>query len=107
MTSLSSGEAEYYGLVRGAAQAIGMRSLLADFGIKRRIWLKTDASVAKSISARRGIGKVRHIEVNQLWLQESVSRGDVEIEKVPGKLNRADVLTKFENFHPSADGMVK
>ena len=86
VTALSSGEAEYYGLVRGAAQAIGIRSLLADLWIERRIKLKTDASVVKSISARRGIRKVRHIEVNQLWLQEKVARGDIEVEKIPCKL---------------------
>ena len=84
--ALSSGEAEYYGIVRGGAQALGIRSLLADWGIQRRIRIRTDASVAKSIASRRGVGKIRHIEVNQLWLQEKVNKGDIEIEKVPGKI---------------------
>ncbi len=48
--ALSSGEAEYYGLVGGAANGMGIRNLAAD------------ASVAKSIASRRGCGRVRHIE---------------------------------------------
>ena len=71
----SSGEAEYYGMVRGAAQGLGIQSLLRDLGIERKIKLKTDASVAKAISSRRGPGELRHVEVNQLWLQEKVKNG--------------------------------
>ena len=92
--ALSSGEAEYYGMVRGAAQGLGALTLLKDMGVSMRLTIKTDASVAKSIASRRGIGRVRHIEVNQLWLQERVSNGQIEIEKVDGKINRADLITK-------------
>ena len=31
--ALSSGEAEYYAMVRGASQAMGMRSMLKDVGV--------------------------------------------------------------------------
>jgi len=34
------------------------------------------------------------LEVNQLWLQEQVNNGEIEIEKVMGIINRADALTK-------------
>ena len=84
--SLSSGEAEYYGIVRGGAQALGIRSLLADWGIQRRIRIKTDASVAKSIASRRGVGKVRHIEVNQLWLQEKSTKVTSKLKNFLAKL---------------------
>ena len=94
IVALSSGEAEYYGLVRGAAHGIGLRSLLEDLGIQRRVKIKTDASVAKSIASRRGVGKIRHIEVNQLWLQEKVRNKDIELRKVKGLDNLADALTR-------------
>ena len=54
-------------------------------------------NVANSLAARRGLGGIRHIEVNQLWLQEKVSDGTIEVEKVKGETNRADVLTKFKD----------
>ena len=70
--ALSSGEAEYYAIVEAASVALGIRSLAADMGIKFEspIAIKSDASAAIGISSRLGIGKVRHIEVKQLWVQE-------------------------------------
>ena len=91
---LSSGEAEYQGLVKGASVAMGIRSMLAEIGVSFRIRVSTDASAAKGIASRRGLGKVRHIEVHQLWVQERVANGDIEIRKVDGKANLADLLTK-------------
>ena len=93
--ALSSGEAEYYGLVRIAAHCLGIRSLLRDLDITCSIKLFTDASAAKGIASRRGAGKIRHIEVNQLWLQEKVSCGDISVHKVDGCDNIADILTKY------------
>ena len=92
--ALSSGEAEYYGLVKGASVGLGMKSMLSDLGIDCKLRVSTDASAAKGIASRRGLGKVRHIEVHQLWVQERVAQGDIELRKVEGKTNPADSLTK-------------
>ena len=92
--ALSSGEAEYYGLVKGASMALGIRSMHSEMGIPLRIRVNTDASAAKGIASRRGLGKVRHVEVHQLWVQDKVATGDVEVRKVDGKTNIADGLTK-------------
>ena len=72
VVALSSGEAEYYGMVKGASVELGLQSVLKDFNIDCGITLKSDASAAIAISNRRGLGKVRHIEVCQLWLQDKV-----------------------------------
>ena len=94
MIALSSGEAEYYGMVKGASFTLGTQSLLADLGISSDIHMYTDSSAAKGIASRKGIGKVRHIEVNQLWLQDKVSSGTITLTKVVGTENHADILTK-------------
>ena len=44
---------------------------------------------------RKGLGKVRHLETNQLWIQDRVRKGDLTITKVPGEENIADALTKY------------
>ena len=44
--ALSSGEAEYYGLVRGTSIGIGIRSLMQDFGREMRVRTNTDSSAA-------------------------------------------------------------
>ena len=54
----------------------------------------TEINAAKGISMRQGLGKLRHIETNQLWLQDKVHRGEFGIDKVDGKYNIADALTK-------------
>ena len=92
--ALSSGEAEYYALVKGAAEALGLKALLADLGISATIHLAVDSSAAKSMASRTGLGKVRHMEVQFLWLQERVKRREVTVRKISGATNPADVLTK-------------
>ena len=98
--ALSSGEAEYYGLVKAAGHGIGMRHLLCDLGYTRieKVQILTDASAAIGIGSRRGIGKVRHIEVNQLWLQDKVLRKEVELTKIRTDQNPADALTKHVDW---------
>ena len=65
----SSGEAEYYAIVRAAVEGLGMQSIMHDLGCTMRIRLWVDSSAAKSISSRIGLGRVRHLEVKFLWLQ--------------------------------------
>ena len=94
--ALSSGEVEYYGLVKAASVALGVKSISEDLGMRfpGKICIRADASAAIGIANRVGIGKVRHIEVNQLWLQEKVYEGKMEIVKVRSEENMADALTK-------------
>ena len=97
--ALSSGEAEYYSMVKGASVALGLIGMLSDFGCDMNVVLRTDSSAAKGIGSRRGLGKVRHIELSQLWLQEKVTTGTVQIMKIAGVDNLSDSLTK----HSTAD----
>ena len=68
----SSAEAELYAVVRGGTEGLGMLTLLLDFGKPSRMQLHLDASAAKGIVERRGLSKVRHVDVNVLWLQRLV-----------------------------------
>ena len=81
------------------SQSIGIKSLLKDMKqeAKIKIRVKTDASAAIGISMRSGLGKLRHMSTNQLWVQEKVRKGAVEIVKVPTWENIADTLTKYVN----------
>ena len=92
--ALSTGEAELYALNKCGASALGLQSLLMDLGIGLDVRLHTDATTGKAIVTRRGLGKVRHIAVNELWLQEQVASKKVWINKLKNKFNVADLLTK-------------
>ena len=70
--------------------------MAADLGVEfqQSIAIMSDASAAIGISNRIGVGKIRHIEVTQLWVQEKVANGEMVIIKVPTERNLADALTK-------------
>ena len=51
-----------------------------------------DSSAVKGILARRGCGKVKHLEVKQLWLQEQVRSGKIEFQKISRKNNLCDAF---------------
>ena len=93
--ALSSGEAEYYGVVKGANHVLGRRALLEDFGIKVRCRVHTDSTAAKGIASRTGLGRTRHIAVHLLWVQERIRNKDFELLKVKGTENPADLMTKY------------
>ncbi len=92
--ALSSGESELYSLTKGASQAIGMLALAVDLGVVLDARLHTDASATIGIVQRQGLGKLRHIGVQYLWLQERVRDGTLVVKKVPGTDNPADLMTK-------------
>ena len=72
-----------------------MQAMYTDLGVKVGIKLHTDASGAKGIATRRGLGKLRHVDVHLLWLQQKVANGVFTVCKVDGKVNPADLLTKY------------
>ena len=90
----SSGEAEFYAMLKGAAEGLGFKSLLADLGQEVTVEVITDSSAAKGTASRMGIGKMKHLDVGWLWLQELVRKGKIIPRKVNGKVNPADLLTK-------------
>ena len=92
--ALSSGEAEYYAMVTGCAEGLGLQSLAEDLGWKTEVQIWTDSSAAKAIANRRGLGKLRHVELKWLWVQDIVKEGRVKLKTVRGTENVADHLTK-------------
>ena len=59
LVALSSGEAEYYALIRGACTSLGIQSHYQDWMIDVPIQIYSDSSAARSVARRRGIGGPR------------------------------------------------
>ena len=97
--ALSSAEAELYALTKGAAQALGFITLLADLGVQVTATVHTDASAAIGIARRAGLGKLRHLNVRYLWLQHELSGTELTLHKVHGLANPADLVTKHLAHH--------
>ena len=92
--TLSSGEAEFYGLVKAAGAGLGHQSLLRDLAVDLPVCVFTDSSAAIGIATRSGLGKLRHLETHTLWVQEKVREGAISVRKVHGEVNPADLFTK-------------
>ena len=92
--SLSSGESEFYGVVKASGVALGYQSLLQDLGhaLPVRVW--TDSTATIGVCGRQGLGKLRHIDTQCLWIQQRVRDRTVELRKVRGEENPADLFTK-------------
>ncbi len=90
----SSAESELYALVRASQEAMGIRTLLSDFGVYAKVSLKVDASAALSIVERKGLGKLKHVCVQWLWVQQVSKRKEIAYEKIKGQVNPTDAMTK-------------
>ena len=47
------------------------------------------------ITSRQGLGKLRHVDTKTLWLQQAARTGRVQVRKVAGVANPADLFTKY------------
>jgi hypothetical protein len=82
----------------GVIKAKWINTLMGELGFKGmgvEIMAETDSSAAKSFVCRRGLGRMWHVEVRDLWVQKEVAEGKVKVGKVKGEVNPADVMTKY------------
>ena len=84
--ALSSAEAEYYSMVKGGSVGLGAQTMLREMGVELlNVVIKGDASAAVGIAMRRGLGRLGHIDLSQLWIQEEVVNGELNIHKVKNR----------------------
>ena len=93
LVALSSAEAELNASIKAAQEGVGLKHLCEELGDSCFLKLKGDSSANDGILKRSGAGKVKHLSVRQLWLQEQVSEGVAEHIKVPRLDNISDILT--------------
>ena len=80
-----------------AAEMIGIGSLAADLGRDLKVVMYADSSAAIAIAKRRRAGKLRHINIGLLWIQDKTESEEIVIKKVKGVSNPADMMTKGVN----------
>ena len=91
--ALSSAEADLYALNRCAAECLGSQTALADWGLYLQIKLYTDASATRPIVLREGLGRMKYIEVQHLWLQNHVETKKLTVYTIERAKNGADLMT--------------
>ena len=94
--ALSTAESELAAVVKGATEGLGAQAILSDFGLKASVRLSSDATAAIGIAKRLGLGRVRHLATADLWIQQRIRMGELDIRKWPGTENCADLMTKIK-----------
>ena len=95
-------------MTKGVSVGIGAELMARDFGSQMGFTVCADSSAALGITQRRGIGKIRHLATQTLWVQSKHTQGQFVIKKVKGTHNIADLGTKsldeknFERFRKQA-----
>ena len=84
-----------------------MQAVAADLGIEARIRVWVDSSAAKAMASRTGLGKTRHVEVRFLWVQEALRGKRLEILKIGGRENPADIATKPNGLSDTASRLAE
>ena len=76
---------------------IGVTQLTSEWGLDMKGNMCADSSAALGIAKRRGSGKMRHVKIGTLWIQEKNQTGDIQYTKVQESSNPADLMTKNVN----------
>ena len=56
--------------------------------------INMDASVAIALASREGLGRAKHIDIQELWIQDAVRSKKMMLTKVRSKYNVGDIFTK-------------
>ena len=95
MVALLSGEAELLSAASSLIDALFIRETFEILGYGEvKIFHHIDASAAKSVLERAGVGKVRHLSCRILWAQHLIKQCEVTLLKVSTTYNPADLGTK-------------
>lgn len=93
VVSLSSAEAELHAMCRAASEGLAAINMARELYQPMELKLKTDSSAARGIVQRSGCGKVKHLDVKTLWIQEREGCGDLTTVKIPRLQNISDFMT--------------
>ena len=95
VVALSSGEAEFYAAVRAAAGGLQTRHFMLEVGEDARLRVWSDSSACRGIMKRTGTGRIRHLEIKWMWVQEALNSRRFSLHRVATDVNEADLGTKY------------
>ena len=93
-------EGELFALNSGLRKSLGIRNLLEELGLieteqQQKIHMYTDSKTAGMIADEGFKQNSKHYDRSLLFVQEYLRLKQVDVHKVAGKRNPADLLTKF------------
>lgn len=94
-------------MVSAASEGLGAKAMALDFGGQLGVDIHVDASAASGVAQRKGLGKIRQVDAQSLWIQDAVHQRRVQLQKIKGAQNPADMLTKYLDSGGIATMMAK
>ena len=89
-----TGEGELYAAVKTAAEGLVIQNVSTDLGIACGLNLHLDASATTCLVNRRALGNAKHVDMQNLWIQQASKSKRFVTKKVGTSVNPADVITK-------------
>ena len=94
LVSLSTAESELFAAAKTASEGLGIQSVAKVLGIACGLNLHLDASSTLCLVKRRELGKAKHVDMQNLWIQEASKSKRFVTKKVGTSVNPADLMTK-------------
>lgn len=93
--ALSSGEVEFTAIVGGCSEALFVKNVVELMTqMTAKVKARSDSSAARSMTARQGVGRVRHLDSGMMWAQKKVMNGVLGVTAIPTLLDPADIGVK-------------
>jgi hypothetical protein len=94
LVALSSAESELIALTTAVQETLFVARVLTELQLQPRVHIYSDSTAALGIIERRGVGRLRHLKLRLLWLQQVRRSQEAEFHHVGTAENVADIGTK-------------
>ena len=92
--SLSSAEADFFALTTGVGEGMVTKHLLQELGHEVILMNHVDSQSAKVSAYKRELGRMKHVMLKYMYVQEVVEKSLTHLAYISTKQNKADLLTK-------------
>ena len=75
--------------MRGAAVGMGLRSMVGDLGLEMTLRVHTDSDACRGTCKRTGLGRLKHVQVEHLCIQEALRNRPIDLVRINGTENPA------------------
>ena len=102
--SLSSAEAEFYALTTGIAEGMVTKHPLQESGHKVILMNHVDSQLAKAWASKRGLGRMKHVMLKCMFVQDVVEKKLTNLAHINTKQNKADLMSKCHTSEAQKKG---
>ena len=99
-------EVKLVAAVKTRPEAIGILQMSADRGVDMTAQILVDSLAALGAVKRTGNGRMRHVRVGFLWVQQKSEAGELDYTNVLGTDNPADLMTQYF-AKPVTEGLLR